>query len=120
MIGFPICWGALVTSHYMALCRRHEEPPYAVHARRPLIRPSDADLDEIAAILNKSNAITIHAGAGCAGAHDGKTLFVASMRHDLTLSRLSAVTTAGKSALQLLPLRVSKRMEVTSHRAIGR
>jgi pyruvate dehydrogenase (quinone) len=48
----------------------HDEPPYAVHARRPLVRPSDADLDEIAAMLNKSNAITIYAGAGCAGAHD--------------------------------------------------
>jgi len=48
----------------------HEERPYAVHARQPIIRPTDADLDEIAAILNKSNAITIYAGAGCAGAHD--------------------------------------------------
>src|ERR1700675_2226870 len=48
----------------------HEEAPYAVHARRPLIRPSEADLDEIAAILNKSDGITIYAGAGCAGAHD--------------------------------------------------
>jgi pyruvate dehydrogenase (quinone) len=47
-----------------------DEPPYTVHARRPFIRPSDADLDQIAAILNKSEAITIYAGAGCAGAHD--------------------------------------------------
>src|SRR5580698_10422138 len=48
----------------------HEERPYTVHARRPIIRPSDADLDEIAAILNRSNSSTIYAGAGCAGAHD--------------------------------------------------
>jgi pyruvate dehydrogenase (quinone) len=48
----------------------HDEAPYAVHARRPLVRPTDADLDEIAAILNGSTAITIFAGAGCAGAHD--------------------------------------------------
>src|SRR6202020_179146 len=48
----------------------HGELAYTVHARRPLIRPSDADLDEIAAILNKKKAITIYAGAGCAGAHD--------------------------------------------------
>src|SRR5580700_2607637 len=48
----------------------HEERPYTVHARKPIIRPSDADLDEIAAILNDSDAITIYAGAGCAGAHD--------------------------------------------------
>jgi pyruvate dehydrogenase (quinone) len=47
-----------------------DELPYAVHARRPLVRPSDADLDEIATLLNNSEAITIYAGAGCAGAHD--------------------------------------------------
>jgi pyruvate dehydrogenase (quinone) len=47
-----------------------EEAPYAVHARPQIVRPADADLDEIAAILNKSEAITIYAGAGCAGAHD--------------------------------------------------
>jgi pyruvate dehydrogenase (quinone) len=48
----------------------HHELPYAVHARRPIVRPADADLDEIAAILNKADAITIYAGAGCEGAHD--------------------------------------------------
>jgi pyruvate dehydrogenase (quinone) len=48
----------------------HDELPYSVHARRPLIRPSDEDLDEIAAILNESDGITIYAGAGCEGAHD--------------------------------------------------
>src|ERR1700759_2833613 len=46
------------------------ERPYSVHARPPVIRPCDADLDEIAAILNKSSATTIYAGAGSAGAHD--------------------------------------------------
>ena len=48
----------------------HEEQPYTVHALHPIIRSSDADLDEIAAIRNGSDAITIYAGAGCAGAHD--------------------------------------------------
>jgi pyruvate dehydrogenase (quinone) len=48
----------------------HDELAYTVHARRPLVRPSDADLDEIVDILNSSKAITIYAGAGCAGAHD--------------------------------------------------
>src|SRR5271154_6148435 len=47
-----------------------EELPYAVHASRPLIRPTDADLDAMAAVLNRSKSITIYAGAGCAGAHD--------------------------------------------------
>jgi len=60
----------LVVPADVANAASHEEPPYAVHARRPLIRPGDADLDEIAAILNESEAITIYAGAGCAGAHD--------------------------------------------------
>src|ERR1700681_4550903 len=60
----------LVVPVDVANAASHDEPPYAVHARRPLIRPSDADLDQIAAILNKSEAITVYAGAGCAGAHD--------------------------------------------------
>src|SRR5271156_4790994 len=60
----------LVVPVDIANAAAHDDPPYAVHARRPLVRPSDADLDEIAAVLNKSDAITIYAGAGCAGAHD--------------------------------------------------
>ncbi len=60
----------LVVPADIANADAHDELPYAVHARRPLIRPSDADLDEIAAILNESEAITIYAGAGCEGAHD--------------------------------------------------
>src|SRR5689334_3850339 len=48
----------------------HHELPYAMHDPIPLLRPSDADLDEIVAILNKSDAITIYAGAGCEGADD--------------------------------------------------
>jgi pyruvate dehydrogenase (quinone) len=47
-----------------------DELPYAVHASRPLVRPTDADLDAMAAVLNASKSITIYAGAGCAGAHD--------------------------------------------------
>src|SRR5438445_6842147 len=60
----------LVVPADVANADAHDEPPYAVHARVPLIRPSDEHLDEIATILNKSDAITIYAGAGCAGAHD--------------------------------------------------
>src|SRR3979411_2833891 len=60
----------------------YEERPYAVHARQPIIRPSDADLDEIAAILNRSDAITIYAGAGCAGAHDEVVATAASQMSD--------------------------------------
>jgi pyruvate dehydrogenase (quinone) len=60
----------LIVPADVANAASHAELPYAVHARRALLRPSDADLGEIAAILNKSDAITIYAGAGCAGAHD--------------------------------------------------
>src|SRR5258708_500205 len=60
----------LVVPADIANAPSHDEPPYAVHAPHPLIRPSEPDLDEIAAILNKSDPITIYAGAGCAGAHD--------------------------------------------------
>jgi len=47
-----------------------DELPYAVHVPHPLIRPSDVELDAIAAILNRSKAIAVYAGAGCEGAHD--------------------------------------------------
>jgi pyruvate dehydrogenase (quinone) len=71
----------LVVPVDIANAAAHDELPYAVHASRPLIRPSDDDLDAIAAVLNRSAPITIYAGAGCAGAHDE---FVA------TASRLKA------------------------------
>src|SRR5437763_9502372 len=60
----------LVVPADVANAPSHEDRPYTVHARRPVMRPSDGDLDEIAATLNGSEAITIYAGAGCAGAHD--------------------------------------------------
>ena len=60
----------LVVPADVANAPAHDEPLYTVHTRRPVIRPNEADLDAIAAILNKSDAITLYAGAGCAGAHD--------------------------------------------------
>jgi hypothetical protein len=57
---------ALVVPADVANASAHEERPYAVHARPPLVRPSDGDLDAIAAILNKNSAIAIYSGAGCA------------------------------------------------------
>jgi pyruvate dehydrogenase (quinone) len=46
------------------------EPPFRVHARPPVVRPSDDDLDRIAELLASGRNITIYGGAGCAGAHD--------------------------------------------------
>ena len=36
----------------------------------PVVRPSDAELDALAALLNDGQKITLMCGAGCAGAHD--------------------------------------------------
>jgi len=36
----------------------------------PIIRPADDQLNEIAALLNSSEKVTILGGAGCAGSHD--------------------------------------------------
>jgi pyruvate dehydrogenase (quinone) len=37
---------------------------------QPLIRPSDNEIEELAALLNGATNVTILGGAGCAGAHD--------------------------------------------------
>ena len=84
----------LVVPVDIANAAAHDEPPYAVHARRPLVRPSDADLDEIAAILNKSDAIAIYAGAGCAGAHDEVVATAARLKAPM------AHTSRGKDFLE--------------------
>jgi pyruvate dehydrogenase (quinone) len=39
--------------------------------RPPVVRPSDADIDALAALLNDGEHITMMCGAGCAGAHAG-------------------------------------------------
>jgi pyruvate dehydrogenase (quinone) len=70
----------LVVPADIANAPAYDELPYTVHARRPLVRPSDADLDEIATLLNTSKAVTIYAGAGCAGAHDEVVATAARMK----------------------------------------
>lgn len=45
--------------------------PLRIRAASPVIRPSDEELHLAAAMLNDSARVTILAGAGCAGAHDG-------------------------------------------------
>jgi pyruvate dehydrogenase (quinone) len=47
-----------------------EDFPYRVHHSRPIIRPSDAEIEEIAQTFNAGKRIAIYAGAGCDGAHD--------------------------------------------------
>src|SRR5260221_477774 len=84
----------LVVPADVANAASHDEAPYTVHDRRPLIRPTDPDLDEIAAILNESDAITIYAGAGCAGAHDEVVAAAARLKAPM------AHTSRGKDFLE--------------------
>ena len=54
----------------IALKQTHYRKPSASIKRvEPLLRPSDSEVDALAAMLNKSKTVTILAGAGCAGAH---------------------------------------------------
>ena len=84
----------LVVPADIANASAHDEAPYAVHANVPLIRPNDADLDAMAAILNKSKAITIYAGAGCQGAHDEVVATAAQLQAPM------AHTSRGKDFLE--------------------
>ncbi|MBV8591144.1 MAG: ubiquinone-dependent pyruvate dehydrogenase [Acetobacteraceae bacterium] len=47
-----------------------DDPAFAVHRATPVLRPSDAELDRIAQILNAGTKIAIYGGSGCDGAHD--------------------------------------------------
>src|ERR1700728_1952667 len=46
----------------------NDDVPYAVHTSHPVVRPTDADLSEIAHIINAGRQIAIYGGAGCCGA----------------------------------------------------
>ncbi len=45
-------------------------PPLPCMSRTPIIRPANAELDRIAAVLNAGKRIAIYGGSGCQGAHD--------------------------------------------------
>ncbi|PIK72314.1 ubiquinone-dependent pyruvate dehydrogenase, partial [Methylobacterium frigidaeris] len=47
-----------------------EEPDFAVHRARPVIRPSDAELQAVADALNRGRKIAIYGGSGCEGARE--------------------------------------------------
>lgn len=48
----------------------HDTMEFAVHAPSPVTRPSDAELDDMAGILNSGHKIAIYGGSGCHGALD--------------------------------------------------
>jgi pyruvate dehydrogenase (quinone) len=71
-----------------------EELPYRVHANKPMIRPSDADLDEMASLINEGTNVTIYAGSGCAEAHDEVVQLAQRLQAPV------AHTSRGKDALE--------------------
>ncbi|MEE2740705.1 MAG: thiamine pyrophosphate-dependent enzyme [Pseudomonadota bacterium] len=60
----------LIVPADIASAKAPDEPPFAVHLAEPVIRPTDIDLDRIAARLNEGKKIAIYGGSGCEGAHD--------------------------------------------------
>jgi len=47
----------------------YREPSAIVKQANPVICPSPEELQQLAAMLNRGQAVTILGGAGCAGAH---------------------------------------------------
>ncbi len=71
-----------------------EELPYSIHVNRPVVRPSDADLDTMAALLAEGSNIAIYAGAGCRDAHDEVVELAGRLKAPV------AHTSRGKDALE--------------------
>ena len=71
-----------------------DELPFSLHTNPPIIRPSDADLDEVARLLAAGTNITIYAGSGCRGAHDEVVQLAGRLQAPL------AHTSRGKDALE--------------------
>jgi len=55
-------------------------PAYAVHVPSPIVRPSDVELDKIAALLNQGGKIAVYAGAGCKGARTQVVQFCETLK----------------------------------------
>jgi pyruvate dehydrogenase (quinone) len=56
------------------------EPHFVVHRTAPVTRPSEAELDRIAAVLNAGRRITIYGGSGCAQAHEQVVALAARLK----------------------------------------
>lgn len=71
-----------------------DEPAFAVHRNKPVIRPSDADLDHIARLLAQGNRVAIYAGSGCRHAHDEIVALAKKLKAPI------AHTSRGKDAIE--------------------
>jgi pyruvate dehydrogenase (quinone) len=60
----------LIVPGDIAAIEVEEGPAYTVHTPSPVVRPSDAELDRMAEIVNLGGRIAVYAGAGCEDAHD--------------------------------------------------
>jgi len=67
---------------------------YSVHTNVPVVRPADADLEEMARLLDEGTNIAIYAGAGCADAHDEVVQLAGKLKAPV------AHTSRGKDALE--------------------
>jgi pyruvate dehydrogenase (quinone) len=71
-----------------------DEPPFSVHVNRPVVRPSEADLDEMAALIAQGSNIAIYAGSGSGKAHDEVMQLAERLKAPV------AHTTRGKDSLE--------------------
>jgi pyruvate dehydrogenase (quinone) len=58
----------------------HVTSAAVIRPTAPVARPSDAELDAAAEVLNAAGRVTILAGAGCAGAHDEVVAIAAALQ----------------------------------------
>ena len=54
----------------VSMAHAPDEPDFAVHRARPVVRPGDAELERIAALLKGPGNVAIYGGSGCEHAHD--------------------------------------------------
>jgi pyruvate dehydrogenase (quinone) len=78
----------------VAMAEMHDATPFSVQVNHPVIRPSDAELDMMAKLLNAGDKTVIYGGYGCGDAHD-EVVAVAD-----TLRAPVAYTSRGKDFLQ--------------------
>lgn len=60
----------LIVPSDVSSAKASQEPDFMVHHAQPVVRPSDEELDRIAAILGQGKKIAIYGGSGCEKAHD--------------------------------------------------
>jgi len=48
---------------------KHQVPQRVIHASKPVVHPSQTELEQLAEYLNDGKKVTLLAGAGCKGAH---------------------------------------------------